>query len=305
MTRHCCAGGPRPARTGRFARWWTAMVRWCGGRRCGRRAGDRGLAEEAAQQVFADLARKAPVLAALGRPLGPWLHRSAVYEAVQVLRREIRHRERMKHAPSPDDASPPDPWEDIRPHLDDALNSLNEADRRVLLLHWFERRTFAEAAESLGCTPAAAQRRGLRALDKLGEALRRRGVTAGAALLGCGACSAARGTSAVSSRSGDMLCRLRRDCIRGHFILSPMHSRHGFCETDNCSRPAGLRRASAGRPVGGRRVRGPASTTCGRWPGRRFPATFLCGRACPHRGSRPVRGAGPHAGAGGDPPAAG
>jgi DNA-directed RNA polymerase specialized sigma24 family protein len=106
-----------------------------------RRTGDHGMSEEASQQVFADLARKAPVLVELHRPLAAWLHRSAVYEAVQVLRREIRHRDRMKHYAALETAAPeaPDPWEDVRPHLDEAINALAEPDRRVLLLHGYQR----------------------------------------------------------------------------------------------------------------------------------------------------------------------
>lgn len=140
-----------------------------------RKTGDPGLAEEAAQQVFIDLAAKASTLAALERPLAPWLHRAAIFEAAQALRRELRHRERVKRFAeiNPPGAAAPDPRENARPRLDDALDSLNEADRRLLLLHWYERRTFAEAAAILGCTPAAAQRRGLRALEKLASAVRR------------------------------------------------------------------------------------------------------------------------------------
>jgi RNA polymerase sigma factor (sigma-70 family) len=153
-----------------------------------RKTGDRSMSEEASQQVFADLARKAPALAASSRPLAAWLHRSAVYEAVQVLRREIRHRDRMKNYTAQETATleTPDPWEDVRPHLDEAMNSLSEPDRRVLLLHWYQRKTFADAATEIGCTPAAAQRRGLRALEKLAAALRRRGTVASAAVLAAG-----------------------------------------------------------------------------------------------------------------------
>ncbi len=153
-----------------------------------RKTNDRSLAEEAVQQVFTDLARKAPVLVALGRPLAPWLHRAAVYEAMQGLRRELRHRDRMKHyADTAPEAPPPqDPWEEIRPLLDDAISALPEADRRVLLLHWFERQTFAQVAERTGSTPAAAQRRGLRALEKLASTLRQRGPVVPAAVLAAG-----------------------------------------------------------------------------------------------------------------------
>ena len=152
-----------------------------------RRTGERPLAEEAVQNVFADLARKAAVIVELQRPLAAWLHRCAIYESATVLRSEIRHREKMKRfAYTPADEPAPDPWQEVRPFLDDAINALSEPDRRVLLLHWFERRTFADIAEKTGSTAAAAQRRGLRALDKLAALLRRRGTVIPAAILAAG-----------------------------------------------------------------------------------------------------------------------
>ena len=152
-----------------------------------RRTGERPLAEEAVQNVFIDLARKAAVIVELQRPLAAWLHRCAVYESATLLRSEIRHREKMKRfSNTPDDEPAPDPWQEVRPLLDAAINALSEPDRRVLLLHWFERRTFADIAEKTGSSAAAAQRRGLRALDKLAALLRRRGTVIPAAILAAG-----------------------------------------------------------------------------------------------------------------------
>ncbi|MES2705912.1 MAG: sigma-70 family RNA polymerase sigma factor [Verrucomicrobiota bacterium] len=154
-----------------------------------RRTGERPLAEEAVQNVFTDLARKAPLLLESRRPLAAWLHRCAVYEAISLLRAEIRHREKMKrfsHTPADADGPAPDPWQKLRPVLDEAINALPEADRRVLLLHWFEKLPFAEIAARTGGTPGAAQRRGSRAVDKLGALLRRRGAVLSSAMLATG-----------------------------------------------------------------------------------------------------------------------
>lgn len=152
-----------------------------------RRTGERPLAEEAVQNVFTDLAKKAAVIVELQRPLAAWLHRCAVYEAATLLRSEIRHREKMKHFANTSPGEPaPDPWQEVRPLLDDAINALSEPDRRVLLLHWFDRRTFADIAEKTGSTTAAAQRRGFRALDKLAAVLRRRGTVIPVAILAAG-----------------------------------------------------------------------------------------------------------------------
>ncbi|HEX2750187.1 MAG TPA: sigma-70 family RNA polymerase sigma factor, partial [Verrucomicrobiales bacterium] len=152
-----------------------------------RRTGDRSMAEEAVQNVFSDLARKAAVIVELQRPLAAWLHRCAVYESATLVRGEIRHREKMKRfSYTPSDEAPPDPWQEILPHLDEAINALSAPDRSVLMQHWFERRTFAEIAEKSGGTAGAVQRRGLRALDKLAGVLRRRGVVVPVALLAAG-----------------------------------------------------------------------------------------------------------------------
>ena len=152
-----------------------------------RRTGEHSLAEEAVQNVFTDLAKKAAVVVERQRPLAAWLHRCAVYESATLLRSEIRQRNKMKRlADIFPDESPPDPWEEIRPLLDEASNALSESDRRVLLLHWFERRKFADIAHITGSTTAAVQRRGLRALDKLAALIRRRGLVVPATVLAAG-----------------------------------------------------------------------------------------------------------------------
>lgn len=154
-----------------------------------RRTGSPELAQEAAQNVFASLARKAPRLT-VGGTLAPWLHRAVVLETAALLRRESRYRhamERQRIDAAIHSAQPPaacDLWEAIRPEVDEAMNSLSEPERGVLLLHHIEGRTYSEIARLLGLTEAAAQRRGHRALQKLADRLRRRGVTVPALALG-------------------------------------------------------------------------------------------------------------------------
>jgi len=154
-----------------------------------RRTGSPELAQEAAQNVFASLARKAARLA-VGGCLAPWLHRAAVLETSALLRRETRYRHAMERqridasVHSTASSATSDWWEVVRPVVDEALNALSEPDRGVLLLHHVEGRTYAEIAQKLGLTEAAAQRRGHRALQKLAARLRRRGVTVPVLVLG-------------------------------------------------------------------------------------------------------------------------
>jgi RNA polymerase sigma factor (sigma-70 family) len=149
-----------------------------------RRGGSWELAQEAAQNVFTSLSRKAARLAGV-TAISPWLHRAAVLEAAALLRRETRYRHAMNRSQQdPSRAIPTvsmpvetvDHWEPVRPLVDEALNALSTADREMLLLHHVEGRTFRDIATRLGLTAEAAQRRGHRALEKLTSRLRRRGV---------------------------------------------------------------------------------------------------------------------------------
>ena len=156
-----------------------------------RRSDSPELAQEAAQNVFTALARKAPRLVSSGS-LTPWLHRAAVLESAALIRREIRYRQAMKRCQEDPTITGSNPmanagaelWNSVRPWVDEALNALSTADREVLLLHHGEGRTFREIATRLGLSAEAAQRRGHRALEKLASRLRRRGVTVPSLALG-------------------------------------------------------------------------------------------------------------------------
>lgn len=61
-----------------------------------RRTGDRALAEEIAQTVFAILARKSRELVHHAALAG-WLHRATAFECAEALRRRRAHSDKMKH----------------------------------------------------------------------------------------------------------------------------------------------------------------------------------------------------------------
>ncbi len=147
--------------------------------------GDRHRAEDVAQMVFVDLARKARRLPKEVM-LGGWLHRHTCFVAANAMRGERRRQSRERQAVEMN-ALQDNPGADfslIAPILDEAINELGEADRTAILLRFFEQRDFGSVGEALGSNEDAARMRVNRALGKLESLLKRRGVTTSAAAVG-------------------------------------------------------------------------------------------------------------------------
>ncbi|MFT3780999.1 MAG: sigma-70 family RNA polymerase sigma factor [Nibricoccus sp.] len=144
-----------------------------------RRTSDPVRAEEIAQEVFTDLARKAASLSRHATVVG-WLHRSAYYAAAIHVRAERNRIARETEAYNmgkifADDAPQAD-WDELRPVLDEVLNELNERDREAVLLRYFDNRPFGDIGSQLRLSENAARMRVERALDKLHALLARRGI---------------------------------------------------------------------------------------------------------------------------------
>ncbi|MGH7952752.1 MAG: RNA polymerase sigma factor [Limisphaerales bacterium] len=147
--------------------------------------GDAHLAQDIAQVVFADLARKAAGLSE-NVVLAGWLHRATIFAARQILRGERRRKWREQQAVTMNaiqSETENNDWQQIRPLLDEALNRLNKTDRDALLLRFFENQSLAQVGASLGGSEDAARKRVNRALEKLRVILTKRGVTTTAAAL--------------------------------------------------------------------------------------------------------------------------
>ncbi len=158
-------------------------------RQCG---GDAHLAEDVAQRVFTDLARKARQLSSHA-VIGGWLYRSTQFAASDVVRAERRRRAREQEAsamhetfssPSNSATGSDADWQKLTPVLDQAIGELAATDRDAVVLRFFEGRPFAEIGATLRLTDDAARMRVDRALDKLRAALTRRGITSTTAALG-------------------------------------------------------------------------------------------------------------------------
>ncbi|HAB17931.1 MAG TPA: hypothetical protein DCE44_15950, partial [Verrucomicrobiales bacterium] len=79
----------------------------------------------------------------------------------------------------------PDPdWEQVRPLLDQALETLPADDRDAVLLRYFDRKELAAVGDALGLTDDAARKRVSRALARMRDYLARRGLRTTEAALG-------------------------------------------------------------------------------------------------------------------------
>jgi RNA polymerase sigma factor (sigma-70 family) len=167
-----------------------------------RQVGDSGIAEEVAQNVFVALARKAPRLAGL-ETLAGWLYRTTILEAKARIRAELRRKRR--HETAAEIASIEErgatALDALAPLLDEGLLHLRENDRLALMLRFWEDRSLREVGRVLGVNEDAARKRVERALGRLAEFFRRRGLAAsgGAAVLMAGVANAAPAGLAASA----------------------------------------------------------------------------------------------------------
>jgi RNA polymerase sigma factor (sigma-70 family) len=142
-----------------------------------RQTGDAHLAEEATQAVFITLAKKARGLSS-STILAGWLFRTAQFAAAKVQRAEVRRKHWEQQAaqmePIPDDSAAA--WEQMAPHLNEALNELKEPERDALVLRFFESKSMAQVGSALGTSEGAAKMRVARALEQLRGIFQARGI---------------------------------------------------------------------------------------------------------------------------------
>jgi len=143
--------------------------------------GDPHQAEEIAQSVFLLLANRAPTLRH-GKALSSWLFQTTRLTASNFIRSETRRHRRELEAHMQSQLNQPgdDLWTRIAPLLDDAVARLSDADRRAILLRFYEGKSLREVGTALDASEDAARKRVARAVERLGEFFAKRGVTVGA-----------------------------------------------------------------------------------------------------------------------------
>lgn len=118
----------------------------------------------------------------LDRPtIGGWLYRTTHYTAVDLVRAERRRRDRERRSElmphEAENSSAATPWDKLWPMINEALSALSDRDRDAVALRLFEGRPFAEIGRVLRLSEEAARKRVERALDRMAQALARRGIT--------------------------------------------------------------------------------------------------------------------------------
>ena len=141
------------------------------------------LAEEISQSVFINLSKNAGKLAA-DTILTAWLYQVTRNAAIDTIRREAARqaREQIAIQMSALDHST-SAWTDIEPQLDEAMETLESADRTALLLRYFENKSLREVGEALGASEDAAQKRVSRAVDRLRDHFAASKISVGASAL--------------------------------------------------------------------------------------------------------------------------
>lgn len=113
-----------------------------------------------------------------------WVNRVALNCAIDVKRRQGRRNRRERLAqemngPAPDPAAP----DESREAVQEALLSLDDAPRSLIIEHYFEKRPLGEIAGREGCSAVAVWKRLTKAKEELERSLRKKGFASGFPLI--------------------------------------------------------------------------------------------------------------------------
>ena len=114
----------------------------------------------------------------IANPQIQWLYRTTYFTAAKTLRTETRRHKREQEVAkmNQDNLYADTIWESLSPMLNESLNQLDEKDRLVILLRFFQHKPMQEVGETMGISEAAAKMRVSRAIEELREFFSKRNV---------------------------------------------------------------------------------------------------------------------------------
>jgi RNA polymerase sigma factor (sigma-70 family) len=150
-----------------------------------RATGNSHDAQDVTQAVFVIFAKKATTLRQRTNLTG-WLYETTRFTSSQILRTRARQQAREQEAymqSTLNDSETDTLWRQLAPLLEDAMSQLSEKDRTLVALRFFENKSVAETAVTLGIREWAARKRAERAMEKLRDYFGKRGIASTAATL--------------------------------------------------------------------------------------------------------------------------
>jgi RNA polymerase sigma factor (sigma-70 family) len=138
-------------------------------------------AEDVTQECFMELGG---VRTLYGNSLGGLLHTLATHRSLDRIKRESRRREREIRYAMGRPASYTVRWDDVYPHIDEAIANLPIKYRDSLIRHYLEGQTHAEIACAAGIADATVRYRINKGIERVRTDLHRRGVIVSTASMG-------------------------------------------------------------------------------------------------------------------------
>jgi RNA polymerase sigma-70 factor, ECF subfamily len=190
---------------------------------------DRGRAEDVAQEVFFKLLRRPQ---AVSQSLGGWLHQCATRLALDEVRSETarRKREANRRIETNEADLQATTWQELSPHVDDALATLPEESRELLVSHFLQGKSQNVIAIETRTSPATVSRRMRDAVTALRAELKRRGIVVAPALL-VGLCRM-NARAQAGTISSTLMTELGKMAIVGKPAAAPFvwHSVSAWCD---------------------------------------------------------------------------